>query len=277
MKLLNSLITLLFLSVATLSYAQGIRSAEYYIDDDPGVGLGNVLEPEDGSWGEMDEVGIQTIDTSDLSVGPHCLGVRFQHTDGTWSYTQTTWFRIQGQPILVGAEYFINEDPGQGFGIPIPQPTDGQWDESDEEIDVNNIDISKLQSNGPDHPEGHTLFVRFIDSDGNWGTTRQANFQIASTPYLIAAEWTTDPTSLPGQGHEMDPADGTWDQPEEELVGHINTSDLSITTDSIFYVRVKDSLGRWSTRGGWFLDESGQWVFDPNEAWSPGSFVQVNH
>ena len=75
----------------------------------------------------------------------------------------------------------------------------------------------------------------------------------------------------------MDPVDGVWDQPEEELVANVDTSNMSITTDSIFYVRVKDSLGRWSTRGGWCLDETGLWVFDPSKAWTPGSFGQTAH
>ena len=75
----------------------------------------------------------------------------------------------------------------------------------------------------------------------------------------------------------MDPADGVWDQAEEELVATIDLSDMPITIDATIYVRVKDSLGRWSTRGGWFLDESGDWVFGPEMAWTSGSFGRVTN
>jgi len=91
---------------------QAIRSAEYFVDDDPGVGQAMLLAPEDGAWGGKDEVAITDIDASLLATGPHRLGVRFQHSNGDWSYTRTTWFRVTGEPILTGAEWFIDEDPG---------------------------------------------------------------------------------------------------------------------------------------------------------------------
>jgi hypothetical protein len=261
---------------AESALAQAIQSAEYFIDDDPGIGKALLLAPQDGAWGGKDETAVMDIDTSSLSVGSHRLGVRFQHSNGTWSYTRTMWFRVAGEPVLVGAEWFIDEDPGEGGGTPILLPADGVWDEADEEVDVNNIDTSHLTVNGPADPNGHTFFVRFLDSDGNWGKTRQARFQVFGGLHLVAAEWTTDPTCPAGQGNKMLPADGTWDEPEEDLVADVSSATLNPCSQPTVYVRVQDNLGRWSTRGGWVLGADGSWVFDPSLGWTPGSFVTVD-
>jgi hypothetical protein len=255
---------------------QAIRLAEYFIDDDPGVGQAIPLAPDDGAWGGKDEVAAMDVDTSLLATGPHRLGVRFQHSNGDWSYTRRTWFRVMGEPILMGAEWFIDEDPGLGNGIAILLPVDGLWDEPEEEVETNDIDISHLGVNGPGDPNGHTVFVRFFDSDGNWGKTRQAQFQVAAELHLVAAEWTTDPLCPVGQGNEMQPADGIWDEPEEELVADVDSTQLDPCNRPTVYVRVQDNLGRWSTRGGWVLVEDNKWAFDPSLGWTPSSLIIVD-
>lgn len=273
------------LSFACLAYAslfmnstlaQGIQFAEYFIDNDPGIGMATPLSPQDGLWGDKDENAVTDIDTSFLSCGTHQLGVRFQSSDGTWSYTRTLWFQVIGAPFLMGAEWFVDEDPGPGQGTPIPLPVDGVWDEMDEEIDINDMNVSQLSLNGPSDPNGHTIFVRFLDSDGNWGKTRQASFQVYPELYLVAAEWTTNPACPVGQGHEMQPADGVWDEPEEDLVTDVNTTQLNINPHSTVYVRVKDNLGRWSTRGGWVLNNEYNWTFDPDLAWDTSSYTALD-
>jgi len=181
-----------------------------------------------------------------------------------------------GEPILMGAEWFIDEDPGLGNGIAILLPVDGLWDEPEEEVETNDIDISHLGVNGPGDPNGHTVFVRFFDSDGNWGKTRQAQFQVAAELHLVAAEWTTDPLCPVGQGNEMQPADGIWDEPEEELVADVDSTQLDSCNRPTVYVRVQDNLGRWSTRGGWVLVEDNKWAFDPSLGWTPSSLIIVD-
>jgi len=161
-------------------------------------------------------------------------------------------------------------------GTPIELPVDGVWDEVEEEVDINDIDVSHLSVNGPGDPNGHTVFVRFLDSDGNWGKTRQAQFQVAAGLHLVAAEWTTNPLCPAGQGNEMRPADGTWDEPEEELVADVSSAQLDPCKRPTVYVRVQDNLGRWSTRGGWVLGEDNTWVFDPSLGWTPGSIIIVD-
>lgn len=281
MKTQVTLILMLALSVAAglpmeSALAQTIGSAEYFIDDDPGIGKAILLAPTDGAWGGRDETAVMDIDTSSLATGSHLLGVRFQQSDGAWSYTRTTWFRVTGEPVLTGAEWFIDDDPGAGKGTPVRLPADGAWDEAQEEIDISDIDISGLSPNGPGDPNGHTIFVRFLDSDGNWGKTRQARFQILSGLHLVAAEWTTDPACPAGQGNKMLAADGIWDEPEEELVADVSTAQLNPCDRPTIYVRVQDSVGRWSTRGGWVLEQDDKWVFDPSLGWTPGSFTVVD-
>lgn len=237
----------------------------YYIDYDPGIGNALPFDAEDGVWDSKTEVAVKSIDTSELSVGPHLLGIRFLKSDGTWGYTSQRWFYVIGERILTGAEWFIDEDPGKGNGHAIALPADDVWDEPEEEIDVNDIDVSQLNINNPDNPEGHTIFVRFLDSDGCWGLTQQAVFHVAPELYIEEAEWTSNPISDPGAGHPMEAEDGHFDEPNEQIAA----SDTNLSPYDCIYVRVKDNLGRWSSRSGFVLSEEGEWVFDPDLAWNP--------
>jgi len=248
--------------------AATIAQAEYFIDDDPGVGKATPLDANDGTFNSKEEGATKTIETATLSVGPHQLGVRFKASDGTWSYTRTTWFYVTGARILTGAEWFVDRDPGKGKGHAIALPADSAWDEPQEEIDVNDIDVSGLD---PSDPNGHTVFVRFRDSDGNWGLTQQATFEVCPELYVAGAEWTTDPLAAPGTGHPIPAADGIFDGPEEELLATgIDPALLGGLSQTTVYVRVRDNLGRWSTRKGWCLGQDGTWYFDPAKGWVVG-------
>jgi hypothetical protein len=262
---------LLLCMVPHRTEAQTISGAEYFIDQDPGVGKATAMAAVDGLYNAKMEVAQSVVDTSGLSTGPHMLGVRFRKSDGAWSYTRRTWFRVSGQPTLKGAEWFIDTDPGKGKGHPIALPVDGVWDKSQEEISINNIDISGLKVNGPTDPNGHTLFVRFLDSDGNWGLPRQARFQVAPALHIASARWSTqpdDPTAQPNSGTAMQAQDGAFDEPTENLVATGVTLPAGCST---IYVRAQDNLGRWSTWHGYYLDANGQWKFDPAKAYPSGS------
>lgn len=265
-------IWLILTAIGSDAAAHTIAGAEYFIDNDPGAGKATLLDPNDGAFNSKTETAEKIIDTSTLSVGPHLLGIRFRKSNGVWSYTRTSWFYVTGERILTAAEWFINTDPGKGNGNPIALPDDGVWDEPEEDVSVNNINISSLTENDPN---GHIVFIRFRDSDGNWGITRQANFEVRPDLYIAAAEWTTNPLSQAGTGNPMQAADGRFDEPEEEVIAsNINPDQLGSHTT--IYVRVKDNLGRWSTRGGLYLDANGNWQFDPERGWTAGSTVQLN-
>jgi hypothetical protein len=277
-----SVITLGILIAVTVcashANAQTIIGAEYFIDEDPGEGNALPMNAEDGFFDSKTEAAGIDVDTSTLSAGPHLLGIRFLKSDGTWGYTRKTWFSISGERTLTAAEWFIDEDPGEGNGNPIALPTDGIWDEAEEEIDVNDIDVSPLSLNSPENPEGHTIFVRFQDSDGCWGLTHQAVFQVSPELRITSARWATTPEDPTDKNNHnlylMQAEDGAFDGPSEALIA--TGVDLP-AGNSTLYICVQDNLGRWSTRFGYFLDDNGQWQFDPERAYPPESRIEFTY
>ncbi|WP_193213660.1 hypothetical protein [Luteolibacter marinus] len=257
------------LAVHGLAASGTIGLAEYRIDGGPSEPLAQVAtDDRDEYW----EGGFSaSVDSSGLSVGAHWLEVRMQGSNGVWSNWQGRWFHINGEPVLTGGEWFIDSDPGPGNGTPIAAPVDGAWDEAEEEVSVTGIDSSGLA-------EGHRhLFIRFRDSDGSWGTPMETTFHVSSPLVIAAAELTTDPGDEPGSGHPFAVI--------EEIAGGAGTFRLegefatalggdTVGHDVVFYVRARDSLGRWSTRGGYAWNaESAAWVFDPDAAWEDGVVI----
>lgn len=253
---------------------QTIAAAEYFIDEDPGVGNAIPLDAEDGLWDSNTETATRTVDTNGLSIGLHQAGIRFLDSEGTWSYTRRKWFYVTGVRILTGAEWFIDTDPGKGHGNPISLPDDGAWDEAEEEVIFENIDVSGLDVNDPN---GHNMFVRFRDSDGCWGLIRKATFEVAPELYIAKAEWTTEPVWYPNTVHPMQLAE--VNQPEVEISdSNINPNQFDWCSEPhpVIYVRAYDNLGRLSIRRGLDVNESGQWEFDPNLGWTEESKLQLN-
>jgi hypothetical protein len=113
---------LFFLLIITSVKAQTVSKIEYFIDTDPGFGLGTNVPLTAAS----------TINTSfnfavsSLSDGIHLIGIRSQDQNLFWSLTQTNAFykeTIGSSPALsnvVKLEYFTDNDPGQGMGVDVP-------------------------------------------------------------------------------------------------------------------------------------------------------------
>ncbi|VVB89858.1 Cytochrome c7 c [uncultured archaeon] len=80
-----------------------------------------------------------------------------------------------------GAEYFIDNDPGLGKGIPMnPADADGMFDAvngASEPVNAT-IDTSLLSSGN------HTVFVRGMDIEKNWSTTKNAIITVVATGYI---------------------------------------------------------------------------------------------
>ena len=211
------------------------------------------------------------VPTAGLSVGPHWLEVRMQGDNSVWSAWQGKWIHVTGETHLVAAEWFIDTDPGPGNGATITLPADGAWDEPVEDFIVGNMSSSDLP------PGNHILYARCRDSNGDWGITNETMFYVAAPLFVAAAEWTTDSLCEPGWGAPMAAADGAFDGAEEDLVTAIHTSQVgSVLTTYTLYVRVQDSLGRWSTRGGLVWDEgTEQWEFDPDLGWTKEARVAI--
>ena len=100
-----------------------IVQAEYFVDTDPGEGLGQKL----ASFSATDALQIvRDLKTTNLTVGFHNLFVRVKDSINNWSQVVAKTFYVDDSVTLnsplkniIAAEYFINSDPGFGKATPI--------------------------------------------------------------------------------------------------------------------------------------------------------------
>ncbi len=154
-----------------------INAAEYFFDNDPGVGNGIALSVSPVS----DTVNANyNIATTGLAGGPHRLYVRSRSVSGRWSIAQERSFYVR--PKIVAAEYFWDTDPGVGGGIALALST-----QSDTVTQSYSIKAPCLS------PGTHYLYVRTKDEFGHWGIARQDTATF-SNPSVVAT------ATYPGPG-----------------------------------------------------------------------------
>ncbi len=157
---------LLLLSISSLS--QVINHAEYFIDTDPGNGNGTAVTVSTPSANVNFNF---TINTNSLSTGFHTLGFRLRQNNGLWSHPNHTLFFITSviptATNLVNGEYFFDNDPGFGNGIPLSFSPG-----STVNIPALNVNISSLA------PGFHFISFRFRDDRGKWTHANAHSFYI---------------------------------------------------------------------------------------------------
>ena len=115
---------LFLLGLSLCLYGQStISSAEYFVNSDPGEGNGIAISPLDGSFDSENESINLDINTNDMGIGVHKIFIRFQNSDGVWGKPRSKTVTVSNissniSPIVSG-EYFTNQDPGKGNGIPL--------------------------------------------------------------------------------------------------------------------------------------------------------------
>ena len=137
------------------------------------------------------------------------------------------------------AEYFWDNDPGQGNGFSLTA-TDGTFDEAIEAAFANNLTLPSAGS--------HTFNVRVRDAFNAWGPVYTTVVTIESGQSLglsglIQAEyyWDTDPGA--GNGTPLLAFDGNFNEALETVFA--NSVALPATGPHTFNVRVRDSLNQW--------------------------------
>ncbi len=216
-----------------------IKAAEYFFDTDPGQGAGVPIVLS----GNVDSL-LQalTVPTTGLLSGNHNLFIRVQDSTNKWSHYEARSIYIKEPapptaPRIKAAEYFYDTDPGQGSGTPIALS--------------GNADSVSLPATLPTTglaPGVHNLFVRVQDSTNKWSHYEARSIYVKeatlpNAPRLIAAEYfyKTDPGI--GNGTPISvtglPADSILAAATLSTLGRISGNDT-------LYVRVQDSLGRWS-------------------------------
>ena len=222
-----------------------ITQAEYFWNDDPGVGNGFALLAFDGNFNQALETVFQNTATLP-AVGDHTLNLRVKAQDGTWSPNFRKVFRLAPNNntnlgvTIVQAEYFWDTDPGVGNGSAL-LAFDGNFNQALESVFENN---ASLPNQGD-----HLLQVRVKAQDGVWGPTFKRVFRLTpnnNTNFevkITQAEffWDNDPGV--GNGTAIIAFDGNFDEALETVS---NTSSVTIASGlHLLNVRTKANDNQW--------------------------------
>ncbi|MFD2304121.1 hypothetical protein ACFSYE_13195 [Roseibacillus ishigakijimensis] len=226
---------LAYLALAGLSSGEVLQRGEWFVNEDPGEGLGEEIELSPESEEIATSITLSPSFLAGLSDGTHLFGVRFQDEEGDWGQTSYRMFRTPAPGAsLQGGEWFVNEDPGRGAGTSLTASSEGQA------VTLTPALLENLN-------DGVHLFgVRFQDEDGDWGHPTFHSFRTpAPSSILSEGEWFLDHDPGLGEGREI--------ALEEGVSRHEST--LAITGEDwealapgvhVFALRYRDSVGQWS-------------------------------
>ena len=223
-----------------------ITQAEYFWNDDPGIGNGIALLAFDGSFNQAFE-SVFTNNASLPIVGDYILNVRVKGQDNNWSPVFRKVFRVSEnnntnlEVKITQAEYFWDNDPGAGNGFAF-LAFDGNFNQALETVFTNNATL-------PDEGD-HVLHIRVKAQDGNWSAPFRKVFRLTSNNNtnlevkitLGEYYWNVDPGF--GNGLPLLAFDGNFNQALETL-----SNTLQITVPSglyVLHVRTLANDGNWS-------------------------------
>ncbi len=225
--------------------AQNITNAEYFIDNDPGVGQANALNLNNSGTNFTDQF---TINTSNLSIGFHRLYTRAQRNNGVWGHYDGFLFYVADTspvtnpalPDITGAEYFIDTDPGVGQGTAIALNSTGSTITDSFTVNIGTLSVGF-----------HRMYIRAQNANGEWSHYDHFLFYVSdptpvsnpSLPAIVAAEYFlgTDPGVGNATAVTLTPT-GIADQ----FMFDIDFSSQPSCGTTSFYVRVQDANGTWS-------------------------------
>ncbi|MVM32439.1 hypothetical protein GO755_20510 [Spirosoma sp. HMF4905] len=218
-----------------------LTKGEYFIDADPGFGLGKAISITSGT--DLNTISF-VFDVSTLSKGFHQLYSRFKDANGRWSLTNSRTFYKEtittattSLPKLVKGEYFVDVDPGFGNGKAIAFSPATSLDNLSFTADLTSL------------TDGfHQLHVRLKDENGNWSLTSNRSFykQPVATLEPIATvtqvEYFIDTDPGFGKGKQISITPGTT---INNIIFEIDSQNLPLG-DHRIYVRAKNKNGHWS-------------------------------
>lgn len=156
-------------------YGQQLNQAEYFFDEDPGFGLATSISISPSEDIEITEY----FDISNLSSGFHTLFVRVKSENASWSSVLSKAFYIDVNraetPTLTEVEYFYDQDPGYGNGLPYVEFTHL------EELQLNFLaGVSNLQ------PGTHDFNIRTKNELNQWSQTLSQQFELVNCELSIS-------------------------------------------------------------------------------------------
>lgn len=233
------------------------QRVEYFWDDDPGVGMGMVLQNFSGKEAAVEK----NLDVSKLSAGIHRIGLRALN-EGRFSKTYYRSFYVP--PVseeVTRVEYAWDKIPAPGTGTAI-KFTKGS-----------SIDISASLNTTTLSTGMHTLYIQAL-SNGHQSQTYSRSFYVPATPHKVKAiEYWFDEDPGVGQatrksatieGESLTMAFDVETEGLSEGVHHIGIRTLTDGTWSEtkvrqFLVRQTSDIDNYITRLEYF------WNNDPGE------------
>ena len=228
---------LFWINQGTINIQPSIVAAEYFFNQDPGVGSGTNLPV--GVNGNIAEL----IGTGGLELGPQMLFVRYKDSRGNWGIAEQRLFFVKNQQpdgilLVTAAEYFIDgPDPGPGNGISINVDA------------VENLNIERLLPASGLAVGPHKLHLRIKDSNNRWSIVEVRDFEVFDAD---------DPNPPVPDVENLPNVEGICAVTFEDLVIPTATDEISgsiqgTTDQSIFPITVQGvTMITWS-----FQDEAG--------------------
>jgi len=217
--------------------AVDIIELEYFLDSDPGVGAGTIVDLTDGT--SIDES--FDIALTGVPIGFHSLNVRVKDANGLWSLYENRTFYVQpviasvlGAP-LVAYEYFIGADPGVGNGTVVGVASTQQLDAT-----------LMVDLTGQGLTDGdYTLSIRVKDDNNVWSLFETRDFKVCTSAQMYYADSDGD-----GFG-DLNNALSACTQP----TGYVTNSNDCDDTDS----------GVTDSEVNWYADTDGDGFGDLND------------
>jgi hypothetical protein len=239
---MKKLILVIFLFCYVRGFAQNINKIEYFIDSDPGFGLG-VNVPVTANTSVTANFTIALPNT--IPDGFHYLSVRAKDVNNNWGITSSRPFYKEvltansTPPNISQIEYFVDADPGFGLGINIP-------------ITANNPVTTSFTIALPTTiGDGfHYLSIRAKDTNNKWTIVATRPFYKEAIPVnslpptIIVMEYFVDADPGYGLGVNVPITAGTpINKDFTATLGNLSNGTHKLT------IRGKDSNNQWGIVG----------------------------
>jgi len=239
----GGVVALFFFLLVGINAQPVINRVEYYVNTDPGYGLGIPLTITPAA--NLNSLSFN-LDISSYPIGLTMVGVRSRDANGAWSH-DNRWLiaklpQQSNSPNVTRTEYYINTDPGYGNGTPVTISPAGSNGTGSFTIDITN------------QPIGLTMVgVRSRDANGAWSHDNRWLIaklpQHGSTPSISRTEYyiNTDPGYGNGTPVTILPAgtNGTG-----SFTIDITNQPIGLT---MVGVRSRDANGAWSHDNRWLI------------------------
>jgi hypothetical protein len=220
--------TIYFFTVKVPS--SSITRLEYFIDADPGLGLGQQVAITPGPTVTQSFV----VNTSSTSPGIHILSMRVQDSNGAWNVINSVpLFVATGlTENITGIEYFFDTDPGFGNGTAVTSLSPSTTINETFPIDVSSVS-----------PGFHILNIRTRDAGNVWGHTMTLPLFVVtgSAANIVKAEYFFDSDPGFGSGTSVPITAGT----NITKAFAVNASSVTPGLHSLRF-RTQDANGTWS-------------------------------